>query len=69
MREVQLLFLHVMGEARDCPLVEGTPAPPAIAAGDSTLAEVSFLLVLKIQLHRDVPNRFRIQGIFVNSTV
>ncbi|CAM9919979.1 unnamed protein product, partial [Sphacelaria rigidula] len=30
MREVQLLFLHVMGEARDCPLnsIPGTPLPP-----------------------------------------
>lgn len=43
-RELQLLFLHVMGEARDCPLVEGIAVPPVHDGSDSTLAEVSYFL-------------------------
>lgn len=40
-RELQLLFLHVMGEARDCPLGPGASDPPPLLMNDSILAQVT----------------------------
>lgn len=39
-RELQLLFLHIMGEARDCPLGPGMEVPPPLQKNASILAEV-----------------------------
>lgn len=39
-RELQLLFLHVMGEARDCALGPGMESPPPLQSYASITAEV-----------------------------
>ena len=40
-RELQLLFLHVMGEARDVPLGPGMSDPPPLLENVSILAQVT----------------------------
>ncbi|CAN0499475.1 unnamed protein product, partial [Laminaria digitata] len=37
--ELQLLFLHVMGEARDCPLGPGINVPPPLLKNTPILAQ------------------------------
>lgn len=49
-RELQLLFLHVMGEARDCPLGPGASDPPPLLMNDSILAQVIIYFRLLFRL-------------------